>query len=152
MWHSRPTPVFSQLSISKDGWKYYSVDYYHYCHAHPHQLWLRHPLTVVQRQSSIVYHYNFNHNTTKAKPLYEARDPSPATRYSKACEHSYNKYSRKKNRPLQRFRSFKISRQSTQGCYNAPLPMCRIQPTPSQYIRNSYPVALVVNWITSTRY
>ena len=96
MWHSHLTIVLTLPSILKDSRKHHSVDYHHYSHAHPHQWQLLHLLTVVQRQWSIAYHYNFNHNAAKEKPLYGVRDPPPATQSSRAYELNYNSYNKKR--------------------------------------------------------
>ena len=151
MWHLHPTIVLSLPSIWKVGSKHHSVDYHCYSHIDPPRSQLLHPLTVVQRQLSIVYHYSFNHNAAKAKPLYEVKDPPPATQNSKVCRHNYNNYSQKKERPSHTSRNSRTSRQATRGCCNVLLPMCRIQPTPPQRIRNSCQVELAVNWITLPR-
>ena len=41
----------------------------------------------------------FHHNTAKVKPLYEVRDPPPATQNSRACEHNSTTTARKGSGP-----------------------------------------------------
>ena len=93
----------------------------------------------------------FQPQRRKGKPLYEVKDPAPASQNSRVSGHNYNNYSKKKKRPLHRSRNSRTNRQSTQGCSNALLPMCRIQLTPAQHIRHSCPVASAINWITLPR-
>ena len=145
MWHLHLTILQNPPSILKDGRKHHSIEHHHYSHSHSHQLRLLHPLTVVQRQSSIAYHCNLNHNTEKAKPLYEARAPPQATQNIRAYKLNYNSYNKRKKQLLYKYKSSRISRQSTQGCSSAPLVMCKIQPTPPQHIRHSYLLTLAVN-------
>ena len=56
-----------------------------------------------------MYHYNFNHHAAKAKPLYEVRDPPPATQNSRAYKPNYNNHIKKRKQPL--YKCFKLQYQ-----------------------------------------
>ena len=145
MWRLQLTIILNLPSISKDGRKHHGEDYHHYSHAYPNQLQLLYPLTVVQRQGSIVYHCNFNHNAAMAKLLHEVRDPPPATQNFRAYEHNSNSCKKTRKHLLHTFKNSRTNRQSTPGCSNAPQPMCRTQPTPLRHIRHIYPVVSAAN-------
>ena len=113
MLHSRPTTVQNPPLIAKDAKSNHSMDYNHNSHATPHKPLPPHLLKVVQKQPPITYHYSFNHNAAKAKPLYKVRAPAPARQNSKVCEPNYSSYSRKRKQPWNKCQSFKTNRQST---------------------------------------
>ena len=144
-WHSHPTSSLSLPSISKQGRKYHWMDYHNSCHSPSHKPMLHHLLIALQRQLSTAYHYNFNHNATKAKPLYEVGAPPQATRNFRAYELNYNSCNKRRKQLLHKSKDSRTSRQSTQSCSNTLLPICRIQQTPPLHIRRCYPVASAVN-------
>ena len=147
MLHLRTTMVQHLPLTSKDGRKHHNLDYYHYSHNPPHKQLLPYLLIVVQRQLYTASYYSSTHDTAKPKPIWEVMAPLPARQNWKACENSCNNYSKKKKRRSHRFRSSRTCKQSTQGCSNELLSMCRIQPTPPQHIRHNYRTALAVSWI-----
>ena len=84
--------------------------------------------------------------------MHEVQDPPPARQNSRACDHSYNNYSKAKKWSLHRFRSSKISRQSIQGIYNKLLPRYKPLAIPPPHTKYNDPAALAISWIILPRY
>ena len=94
----------------QDGRMHHNVDYHNYGHVPLYKPQLHHSLIAVHRRLSTAYHYNFNHNAAKAKPMYEARAAAQETRNFRAYELNYNSCNKRRKQVLHKSKNFTISR------------------------------------------
>ena len=91
----------------------------------------------------------FQPQRRKGKAPIRSQGPTPSNAEFQGLRAQLQQLQQERKQLWHKCRNSRICRQPTQGHCNAPLPMCKTQPIPPQYIKHSYPVVSAVNWITS---